>query len=71
MIFSDKENIWIVEEEARQKSAVVIKREFLKHFKVSPRKAKDLKPHLLVLGIQGFRETGAVTPRKRKDVIRM
>ena len=66
MVFSDKEKIWIVEEGARQKSAVVIKREFVKHFKVSPRKAKDLKPHLFVRVIEGFRKTGAVTPRKRK-----
>ena len=38
----------------------------MKHFKVSPRNAKDLKPHLFVRVIEGFRKTGAVTPRKRK-----
>ena len=42
MVFSDKEKIWIIEEGARQNSAVVIKRKFVKNFKVSPRKAKDL-----------------------------
>ena len=66
MVFSDKENIWIVEEGTRQKSAVVIKREFVRHFKASPRKTKDLKPHLFVRVNEGFRKTGAVTPRKRK-----
>ena len=71
MVFSDKEKIWIVEEGARQKSAVVIKREFVKHFKVSPRKAEDLKPHLFVRLIEGFRETDAVTPRKKNHVIRV
>ena len=66
MVFSDKEKIWIVKKGARQKTAVVIKREFVKYFKVSLRKAKDLKPHLFVRVIEGFRKTGAVTPRKRK-----
>ena len=66
MVFSDKEKIWIVAEGARQISTVVIKREFVQHFKVSSRKAKDLKPHLFVRVIEGFRKTGAVTPRKRK-----
>ena len=66
MVFSDKEKIWIVEEGAMQKSVLVIKREFVKHFKVSPRNAEGLKPHLFVRMIEGFRNTGAVTPRKRK-----
>ena len=67
MVFSDKEKIWIVEERARQKSAVVIKREFVKHFKVIPRKSKDLKQQLFVRLIECFRKkTGGVTPRKRK-----
>ena len=39
MVFPDKEKMWIVEEGARQKSTAVIKREFVKHLKVSPRKA--------------------------------
>ena len=30
MVFTDKEKIWIVEEGAKQKSTVVIKREFVK-----------------------------------------
>ena len=66
MVFADNEMICIVEEGARQKPAVVIKREFVKHFKVSPRKAKDLKPHHFAPVIEGLRKTGAVTPRKRK-----
>ena len=65
MVLSDKKKIWIFEEEARQKSTVVIKREFVKHFKVSHRKAKDLKPHFFVC-VEGFRKTVAGTPRKRK-----
>ena len=66
MVFADKEIMMcIVEEGARQKPAVVIKREFVKHFKVSPRKAKDLKLHLFVRVIVGLRKTGVVTPRKR------
>ena len=66
MVFSDKQKIWIVEEGARQKSTVVIEREFVKPFKVSPRKAKDLKPHFFVRMIEGFRKTSAAIPRKRK-----
>ena len=38
----------------------------MKHFKVSLREPKDLKPHLFVRVIEEYRRTGAVTHRKRK-----
>ena len=56
MVFSDKEMIWIFEEGAGQKSAIVMQQKFVKHFKVSLIKSKELKPNLFVRVIEGFKK---------------